>query len=261
MAVRMLQRRGSAEAWAAINPVLARGEIGVLLNPSGDHQMRVGDGIRPWDELPFEHTGPQGEKGDTGATGATGPQGPAGSTGNAPPGAIMMTAGATAPTGWLLCDGSMVSRTTYAALFAEIGTAYGVGDGSTTFHLPNAKGKTLVGLDSAQTEFNTLGKTGGAKTHVLTEAQMPAHDHGVTSGGTHTHTLGLEYQEDADTAGAGAARRVTDIDHTTGGSGTDAVATANTTGSAHTHDVQNAGGGEAHNNLQPYLVFNVIIKT
>lgn len=71
--------------------------------------------------------------------------------------------GSAAPSGYLLCDGAVVSRTTFAGLFSAIGTAFGAGDGSTTFGLPNAKGRVLVGADAAQAEFNAIGKTGGAK--------------------------------------------------------------------------------------------------
>lgn len=65
-----------------------------------------------------------------------------------PPASVFPYAGATAPDGWLLCDGSAVSRTTYAALFAAIGTTYGSGNGSTTFNLPNAQGVFLRGAGS-----------------------------------------------------------------------------------------------------------------
>lgn len=81
-----------------------------------------------------------------------------------PAGVIQAYGGSSAPQGWLICDGSAVSRTTYAALYAAIGTAFGAGDGSTTFNLPNAKGRMLVGRDAAQTIFDTLGETGGQTT-------------------------------------------------------------------------------------------------
>lgn len=71
----------------------------------------------------------------------------------------MMWLTGSAPTGYLLCDGTAVSRTTYAGLYAVIGTTYGTGDGTTTFNLPNMKGKVPVGYDTSQTEFNTIGKT------------------------------------------------------------------------------------------------------
>lgn len=82
-----------------------------------------------------------------------------------PTGLITPFGGASAPDGFLLCDGAAVSRTTYADLFAVVGTNYGVGDGSSTFNLPNLKGRVPVGLDTGQTEFNTLGKSGGNKSH------------------------------------------------------------------------------------------------
>jgi len=130
------------------------------------------------------------------------------------------------PTGWLLCDGAAVSRSTYATLFGIIGTAYGAGDTTTTFNLPNLKGKVPVGLDSSQTEFDTLGETGGAKTVTLTEAQMPGHTHAYGFGGG---TTGGAYITQASPSGT----------------------FANST---------TAGSGEAHPNLQPYIVVNYIIK-
>ena len=112
-----------------------------------------------------------------------------------PPGVIVAYGGSTtAPVGWLLCDGAAVSRTTYAALFAVISTAYGAGDGSTTFNLPNLKGRVPVGLDAAQTEFDTRGETGGSKTSTAPHDHAVDHDHGsfnATSGGhsvDHTHS-------------------------------------------------------------------------
>lgn len=89
------------------------------------------------------------------------------------------------PALWLECNGQAVSRTTYADLFAAISTTYGTGDGSTTFNLPNSKGRTRVGFDSAQVAYDTLGKTGGAETVSLTVAQLPGHTH---TGPNHNHS-------------------------------------------------------------------------
>ena len=132
------------------------------------------------------------------------------------------------PVGWLECNGQAVSRTTYADLFALIGTTFGVGDGSTTFNLPNRSGKVSVGLDGSQVEFNTIGKTGGAKTHTLSTAEMPSHTHaGITSS--------------SNIAGAVTGSVIRD-----NGSATNSL-----TGST--------GDGGAHNNLQPYIVSGIVI--
>lgn len=236
-----------------------------------------------------------------------------------PTGVVVPFAGPTTsvPSGWLLCDGSAVSRSTYATLFAllfpSLGTftvtiaspgvvsltahglstgdgvyltttgalptglsantrywiikndadsfwlatslanalagtkintsgsqsgthtckraPYGIGDGSTTFNLPSMKGNVPVGKDTSQTEFAGLGQTGGEKTHTLTIAEMPSHDHPIgyaSNAGSNTNYAKL-------------------ADNTSPGSTSDTIT--------------NTGGDGAHNNLQPYLVLNYIIKT
>ena len=173
-----------------------------------------------------------------------------------PTGAITQWPTVTAPSGWLICDGSLVSRTTYAALFAVIGTQFGAGDGSTTFALPNLKGSVPVGYDGAQTEFNAMGKTGGAKTHTLATGEIPAHTHSVTDPG-HTHPPAAgstDFVNQKTYDGVNLAVAV---------SGTSKSAVNNAaTGSATTSiSINNAGGGGAHNNLQPYLTLSFIIRT
>lgn len=112
-----------------------------------------------------------------------------------PTGIMQQFAGATAPIGWLLCDGAAVSRTSYASLFAVVGTTYGAGDGSTTFNVPNMKDRVPVGAGTS----HTLGATGGAAAQTpagsvsvantsLTTAQLPAHNHGISDPG-HSHTV------------------------------------------------------------------------
>ena len=96
---------------------------------------------------------------------------------DAPVGVINPFGGASAPEGWLLCQGQAVSRTDYADLFAVIGTAYGSGDGNTTFNVPDMRGKVPVGFNSSETEFDNLGETGGEKTHTLSITEMPSHSH------------------------------------------------------------------------------------
>lgn len=150
--------------------------------------------------------------------------------GQVPAGTVAFTAASAAPTGWLLCDGAAVSRTTYAALFAAIGTQYGVGDGSTTFNVPNMKGRVPVGLDSADSSFDTRGETGGQKTHTLTVNEMPPHNHNPITMGWGPGTSHL------------------------GSMATDLLEFGS-------HVSTSVGGGAAHNNLQPYIVFHGMVKT
>lgn len=175
--------------------------------------------------------------------------------GGLPAGAIIQWGGSTAPVNWLLCDGSAVSRTTYASLFAAVGTSYGTGDGSTTFNLPDLRGRVPVGKNGGS--FGTLGATGGAETVTLTESQMPSHTHtGTTStNGDHTHAI---YGSNGGSAGASIS--------ITGNSNNDRSwylpgGIAASAGS-HNHSFTTGatGGGGAHTNLQPYQVVNYIIK-
>lgn len=162
-------------------------------------------------------------------------------------GEIKMWPGATVPSGWQVCDGAAISRTTFAKLFAILSTTYGAGDGSTTFNVPDMRGRVPTGYDAGQTEFNATGKVGGAKTHVLTQAQMPSHTH---TQNPHTHTL----------AGNGGL-----TDGTTSGVMYQVAQSAfygfyTSQPSSTTPTNQNTGGGGAHNNLQPYITMRYIIK-
>jgi microcystin-dependent protein len=143
-----------------------------------------------------------------------------------PVGTINIFSGSSAPGGWLICDGSEISRTTYADLFSVIGTAYGVGNGSSTFNIPNLKGKIPVGYNSSETEFNTIGKTGGAKTHILTATELPSN-----------------FVRDRITQEAGNFSGIYD-----------------SLPAGNWKHGNNTGGGQAHNNIQPYITMNYIIK-
>lgn len=100
-----------------------------------------------------------------------------------PAGIVSAFAGASAPAGYLLCDGAAVSRTTYAALFAVLSTTYGTGDGSTTFNLPDLRTRVPVGKNSSGT-FATLGAKGGAETVALSMSHLPANNFAVLAAGT-----------------------------------------------------------------------------
>ena len=102
-----------------------------------------------------------------------------------PPGMLAPYAGGAAPPGWLLCDGALVSRAAYPGLFAAIGTTYGAGDGSTTFGLPDLRGRVIVGTGAGDgLTDRSRGATGGAETVALSLAQAPSHSHTVNS---HSH--------------------------------------------------------------------------
>jgi microcystin-dependent protein len=189
-----------------------------------------------------------------------------------PAGVISQFAGGNAPSGYLLCTGGAVSRTTYADLFAVIGTTYGAGNGSTTFNLPNLQGRVPVGWDPSQPEFDVMGETGGAKTHTLTSAEMPPHGHSFSA---NTNTTGAHEHEIEGPAGHTLA--------TNFGGGTlsstfafsPSAVNANagygarrwfaTSSGNHFHTFSGntaaTGNGGAHNNLQPYITLQYIIKT
>jgi len=178
-----------------------------------------------------------------------------------PLGVCVDFAGAVAPTNWLLCYGQAVSRVTYADLFAAIGTVHGTGDGSTTFNLPDYRGRASAGKDdmggsnaSRLSEFSgtTLGAGVGAQNQTLTTAQMPSHDHGAATGsaGAHSHTIGFDQYFGFVPGGGGAGPYYP----TTSGA-------ASTSGAAdHTHSIAAQGGGDAHPNVQPTIIMNKIIK-
>ncbi|QGH78535.1 tail protein [Microbacterium phage Kaijohn] len=166
----------------------------------------------------------------------------------APVGTIHAFAGPVAPANYVLMDGRQLSRADYPALFALIGTTYGAGNGTTTFHVPDARGRALVALDTAQAEFNAMGKTGGAKTVALTAAQNGKHSHLLNAGGqAHAFSWG------------GAGGTTVHVQN--------AIAAVGAPPSNNLTTHQNAwnrtaddGAGEAHNNLQPFLTVAYVIK-
>ena len=163
-----------------------------------------------------------------------------------PTGTVLPYAGSTtAPTGFLMANGQAVSRSTYSALFAVTSTTFGVGDGSTTFNVPDLRGRAVFGDDSmGSTAANRLGSNsstggisgtasrgtaGGAQNHTLITAEMPAH----------THSVPAQIVGGSDIGGSGAYLAAGLINNGTSTS---------------------TGGGGAHNNTPPALVMNFIIK-
>lgn len=107
------------------------------------------------------------------------------SGGNVPSGSISMYVNATAPTGWVKCDGSAISRSTFASLFAVIGTTYGSGDGSTTFNVPDMQGRVPVG-QGTNASVSSLNANDGQtlanrRPHHRTSISEPSHVHGITN--------------------------------------------------------------------------------
>jgi len=150
-------------------------------------------------------------------------------------GVVLPYAGSTAPASWALCYGQAISRTTYVDLFNIIGTTFGVGDGSTTFNVPDMRGNLPLGKDNmggtsrdrvTHANADVVGGEEGAETHILTVAELAAHTHGILA------------QSGSKDIGAGAFTVYL------GGSGT----TAST------------GGDTAHENMSPYMTLNYIIK-
>jgi microcystin-dependent protein len=211
----------------------------------------------------------------------------------------MIPTGATgdpADTRFLLADGRALARTgQYALLFAAIGTSYGAGDGSTTFNIPDRRGRTSVGADNMGTaqgaagrlpnSNRALGQNGGEERHVLITAELAAHAHTMQSAGSHSHGGGTgasdlshshitddgtqnllkggvtgtgNFSSWSNPTGSGVKHQIWEIPNTS-------VAGLNHshgigTDGAHTHTVDSNGSGTAHNNLQPYQVDNWLVR-
>lgn len=186
-----------------------------------------------------------------------------------PAGCMMPYAGSTAPANWLLCYGQAVSRTTYSTLFGVIGTTFGVGDGSSTFTLPDMRGRGFIGLDnlggsaaSRVAAATSLGDTGGAETHTHT-------------GPSHTHTTG-DVTLTAAQSGCPAHNHPGNVSNTAGSlngvnAGISGINGAYVTGNnsaanasqAHNHGITGAGGTgntSTVSNLTPYMAGGWIIK-
>lgn len=167
-----------------------------------------------------------------------------------PSGSIMDFAGATLPIGWLFCNGNAVSRVTYAGLYGAIGTTYGKGDGSTTFNLPNCMGRVRVGAGAGAGLSNrVLAAIGGEELHVLSVNEMASHTHTIPDPG-HVHQT-IFSQIGLMTGGQGGALS---------GPGTQAGVGTNKAGTGIT-GTDGTGSNWGHNNMNPFLVTNVIIRT
>lgn len=171
------------------------------------------------------------------------------------------------PAGWLLCSGQTVSRTDYPTLFRTIGTTFGAGDGSTTFTLPDLRGRTIIGAGAgAGLTSRAVGARGGAETHTLSENEIPRHNHRGTTetAGSHNHSSNCD--------GGRLSLSTYTGEHTMNGSINDGpgepdlyanpVALNIQDNGAHQHDFTTSfvGSGDAHNNMQPFLSLAYIIR-
>lgn len=201
-----------------------------------------------------------------------------------PIGLVMPFGGSVVPEGFLVCDGSAISRSDYATLFEVIGSVYGDGDGETTFNIPDLGGRVVVGVSNSY----SLGSTGGEASHVLIESELPAHAHEVPQHGhgndikattpkfVHSITQpAFKYNSPNGTAGAnsmgindrwcytgtttGTASRATSA-AITAHAASDCTMSGSVT-NCDAFDSDSAGNGNAHNNLQPYVAVCYIIYT
>lgn len=212
-----------------------------------------------------------------------------------PSGTVVSFAGNTAPEGWLMCDGSAISRNDYADLYSVIGTTYGNGNGSTSFNIPDLRGRTIFGKDNMGgnaanrltttggiSANNTLGASGGNQNISLTTSNLPSHNHtftgsqSTTSTNSHTHNYQDAYFAENFSGGTGGNARYgtsanTDTDNnfywrTSSNQHSTSPSNISTTSTDHNHTVTaagtigNTGSGTAFSPLNPAIVLNYIIK-
>lgn len=195
-----------------------------------------------------------------------------------PVGAIFPHTSAMIPSGYMACNGAVLSQLEYASLYEVIGSSYNVGgEPSGTFRLPSLTARVPVGFNSSETEFTPLGKYGGAESHLLTIDELPTHTH-IQNAHTHSqnahnhtqdahsHTITFSFGAPGGTVGYGFYGSFRNRVGVTGGWGL-GTSTAQPAINANTATNQNTravnletGGNESHNNLQPYIVLNYIVK-
>lgn len=205
-----------------------------------------------------------------------------------PVGTVLDYTGLTAPTGYIFPYGQAISRTTYATYFALVGTTYGVGNGTTTFNVPDLRGRVVAGQDdmggtsadrltgtSGSLNGDTLGSVGGTETHTLTTAQLPSHSHSVdppstttSTDGDHGHPVNYNKTDNASVDPSGGINVGAATDEVFTWTGAASATQGRQVGAAgdHTHTVNiasftsgNAGSGSAHNNVQPTITLNKIL--
>lgn len=167
----------------------------------------------------------------------------------APVGSLAMWLTDSAPDGWLLCYGQAISRSTYSELFTVLGTTFGSGDGSTTFNLPDMRGRFPLGQDDmggssadrvTAAAADSIGGTGGEETHTLTDAEVPSQN--------------IKFRGTGATSGANPVIGIV-------GTGNQFETQNVSSSPTDTYTYSTEGGGGAHSNMPPYFTLNYIIKT
>ncbi len=201
------------------------------------------------------------------------------------PGMIMPYAGSTGPYGWLLCEGQAISRTIYSDLFNVIGTTYGSGNGFSTFNVPDLRGNVIVGLNMGIAPFDNLGNNGGEINHTLNISELPSHNHNGTTdnAGAHNHIINdpghahtqTTVNDDFNNSAVGGSGGYPNFSYpsyprydssgvvtwtSTINSSFTGITNSGVGDHQHTFTTNLTGGGDPHNNLQPYLTLNYMIK-
>ena len=194
--------------------------------------------------------------------------------GATPTGAILPYAGEMSPEGYLLCNGAAINRTTYATLFGVIGETYGVGNGNTTFNLPDLRGRFPLGLDNmggtsadrvTAAEADALNGSGGVDTHTLTVDEMPAHRHSLN---IDNEGALPDWATNLDSTGSpdNNESRVLEVFNNQSNlfwqvSDDVSYPQINAAKRMPSHPMGVRGSSNSHNNMPPYLSLNYIIKT
>lgn len=282
MPIKLQIRRGTASQWTTASPTLLNGEIGYETDTGN---FKIGDGTTGWTSLAYQFPYMTGSKAldtttlvvdqanDRIGIGISSPTqkldvvGTVKATafsgyGVTPIGSVTAYAGSSAPTGWLLCDGSTVSQTTYADLYALIGTTYGPASGG-NFTLPDLRGRAAVGVNAGGAAYLTsLGATIGSADAVLLQHNHSASSSSSVTDPGHRHTFNSQNL----TAGGGGGYALSAINNNYGsnitGYASGAINTSTTGISVSTSTtIANAGSGNGQNqNLQPSIALNYIIR-